>query len=57
MSDFGVHVHRMVRPRSDTFIPVFVMGVVVRARVARVVRVLEGKVTTIDHTLQCLEVA
>ena len=57
MSDFGVHVHRMVRPRSDTIIPVFVMGVVVRARVARVVRVLEGKVTTIDHTLQCSEVA
>ena len=44
-------------PARALFIPVFVMGVVVRARVARVARVLEGKVTTIDHTLQCLEVA
>ena len=57
MPDFGACVHRVVRPRSDTFIPVFVMGVVVRARVARVVRVLEVKVLTIVHTLQRLEVA
>ena len=44
-------------PARALFIPVFVMGVVVRARVARVARVLEGKVTTIYHTLQRLEVA
>ena len=57
MLDFGACVHRVVRPRSDTFIPVFVMGVFVRARVARVVHVLEDKVLTIVHTLQRLEVA
>ena len=44
-------------PARTLLFRVFVMGVVVRARVARVVRVLEGKVTTIDHNLQCLEVA
>ena len=44
-------------PARALFIPVFVMGVVVRARVARVVRVLEVKVLTIVHTLQRLEVA
>ena len=53
----SVYVHRVVRPRSETFIPVIVMCVVVRARVARVVRVLEDKVLTIVHTLQRLEVA
>ena len=45
-------------PARALFIPVFVMGVVVRARVARVVRVLEGKVVfAIVRTLQRLEVA
>ena len=49
MLDFGACVHRVVRPRSETFVPVIVMGVVVR--------VLEDKVLTIVHTLQRLEVA
>ena len=43
--------------RTLLFPSVFVMGVVVRARVARVVRVLEVKVLAIVHTLQRLEVA
>ena len=57
MTDFGACVHRIVRPRSGTFFSRLLMGVGARARVARVVRVLEGNVFAIVHTLQCLEVA
>ena len=57
MTDCDVCVHRMVRPRSGTLYSRLVMGVGARARVARVVRVLEGKVFAIVHTLQRLEVA
>ena len=57
MTDCDVCVHRMVRPRSGTLYSRLVMGVGARARVARVVRVLEGKVFAIVHTLQRLGVA
>ena len=45
-------MHALVRPRSGTNITVFVMGVCVRVRVARVVRVSEGTLPTIVNTLR-----
>ena len=52
VSESSVFVHRVVRPRSGTNITVFVMGVCVRVRVARVVRVSEGTLPTIVNTLR-----
>ena len=43
-------MHALVRPRSGTNITVFVMGVCVRVRVARVVRVSESALLTLDTT-------
>ena len=45
-------MHALVRPRSGTNITVFVMGVCVRVRVARVVRMSEGTLPTIVNTLR-----
>ena len=55
MSESSVCVHRVVRPRSGTNITVFVMGVCVRVRVARVVRVSESALITLVNTLRSSE--
>ena len=55
MSESSVFVHRVVRPRSGTKYYRLVMGVYVRVRVARVVRVSESALITLVNTLRSSE--
>ena len=52
VSESSVFVHRVVRPRSGTKYYRLVMGVCVRVRVARVVRVPESTLPTLVNTLR-----
>ena len=52
MLESSVFVHRVVRPRSGTKYYRLVMGVCVRVRVARVVRVSESTLLTLVNTLR-----
>ena len=53
--EYSVYMHPLVRPRSGTKYSRLVMGVCVRVRVARVVRVSESALITLVNTLRSSE--